>query len=884
MGDELKCARKTAVTALRELSSIRPWAFEFTPASSEPPTDAYLRKVEEADFVIWLIGAKTTPPVVSEINACIAAGRRLLAFKFPTAHRDETTRELIDNVSTYAKWQSVQDVTHFASHLKAAVSDEFIRGLRNPVSPARKHRLTELRRLSLANCKQMWTTLGVPEEVAAELASDESLGDVLQSPDPGVTLIIGDVGTGKTLAASRLYQHAASRALQDSSQPFPLFVNARDLREPLSDYIHRMSHGFCQPSIQPVFFVIDGLDEIGVTRANDLIAQVQAYADAANAKLTGVVTSRKLPGLKDVRRSIKMPAHDDDSAIHLMSRIAGRQVTLPECHAWSESVRDAARHPLFAVMIGTELRRTANLHLLRRNQLVSSLAEDALPPSRDDAATVDRLLQLLAVKTISAGRRVPKSAVSVRRFDQVLMTDSRLVDEHDGFVDFTLSIFREWYAARAIMERTVLLDDISRFSDRWIIPLAIAISSEDSEVQHALMRKLAWSDPGLASSVMAETDDNWQRDDDAGVFPESEMETARLVKDAMDAWKQGFGKLFPVTGPVTQNSRARNVVVRIVRERHIATTSWRNGAVNRGSSWHTLTLTEKFPFPKSWPWSMTKKLLVESLSDALKLKWFASESDDAARELAWVLALAVKRQGSLDATPISLREVLNRVVVLNRYIDDPMARWMSVSVGTAEFSNLEVALVERHLRTLLDGGARLIEDPWPSADRFPGSGGWVWNLYSGERLLDRTVAVYSAALRIYRAMVDKWFGAFSGRLQLYRLMPVRLEGRLVLSGEGGATDRGPGLDIRSRSLPFGEKSEVAFDLGPEEAFDVFSYWKEEQSNLCQVRPESATTLVPIVGSYALDVFHGRPATALAHRWLAGELHEMGWSSRWHVEP
>ena len=52
---------------------------------------------------------------------------------------------------------------------------------------------------------------------------------------------------------------------------------------------------------------------------------------------------------------------------------------------------------LFAVIIGTELRRRSEFHFSRKSQLVSNLAEAALLDSPDEAATVDRLLQLLAV-------------------------------------------------------------------------------------------------------------------------------------------------------------------------------------------------------------------------------------------------------------------------------------------------------------------------------------------------------------------------------------------------------------------------------------------------------------------------------------------------------
>ena len=95
MRPELTSARETAFTVLDEMDCVHPWAFEFTPASSESPSNAYLRRVEDADFVVWLIGGTTTPAVVDEITACITAGRRLLAFEFPAPHRDAETRALI---------------------------------------------------------------------------------------------------------------------------------------------------------------------------------------------------------------------------------------------------------------------------------------------------------------------------------------------------------------------------------------------------------------------------------------------------------------------------------------------------------------------------------------------------------------------------------------------------------------------------------------------------------------------------------------------------------------------------------------------------------------------------------------------------------------------
>ena len=57
MNHEMGPARIIAVDAIKRVECVRPWAFEFTPASSESADDAYLRKVREADFVVWLVGS-----------------------------------------------------------------------------------------------------------------------------------------------------------------------------------------------------------------------------------------------------------------------------------------------------------------------------------------------------------------------------------------------------------------------------------------------------------------------------------------------------------------------------------------------------------------------------------------------------------------------------------------------------------------------------------------------------------------------------------------------------------------------------------------------------------------------------------------------------------
>ena len=136
MNDVMEPARLIAVDAIKRVEFGRPWAFEFTPASSESADDAYLRKVREADFVVWLVGSETTQPVINEINEAIASARKMLVFKLPVNQRDSLTQEMIDQVGIYAKWEEVGSIEDLSKSITEAFSDEIVRAVRNPLHRA----------------------------------------------------------------------------------------------------------------------------------------------------------------------------------------------------------------------------------------------------------------------------------------------------------------------------------------------------------------------------------------------------------------------------------------------------------------------------------------------------------------------------------------------------------------------------------------------------------------------------------------------------------------------------------------------------------------------------------------------------------------------------
>ena len=891
MTDELKWAREEVVRTFKNFPFARPWAFEFTPASSESATDAYLRKVGDADFVVWLVGAQTRQPVVNEINTSIAKGRRLLVFKLPAEDRDALTEQLLCTTSTYCKWQTITTQSQLPQALAASISDEFIRAVRDP-PPARQRKLEQWRDLSIAKCRQSWITLGVPPDVATELANDRSVGDVLAAEDSGFQMVIAEAGAGKSLAASRFFQHAIEHALQDGTKPFPVFVNARDLNEPLDEYLDRRTAGLVHPPHQSTRIVVDGLDERGVSQANELILQIQYYVEA-HPESRFLATSRPLPGLKPPDQQSQIRALADEEIVELVGRIAGTTLRRIDLYSWTDSVRTATRRPLFAVMLGAELRQRPTMSFDEPVDLINRLAQHVVENSRHQGERVNELLQKLAVRAVSSGRRVRKSEVTLSHAEHRLLADTGLLGASETTIDFNHEVLREWYAARALVEDNVSIDDVVPGSDRWMTALKLVLDSDNWDARNALRHKLASSDPSLASLLMKETSRHRSEADVVNGPTESADQLGENLWKAMDSWRKGLGELFRMIGPVRADGRT--AAVGIHKNATTITTSWYRGAetlprvVNLSEDWNrdyrnldpgwAVLHTEMTPLGDEWPWRATRRYLVDALSQTILTRRLALFSPEAVRELVWAFALAITNQSEFDANRIGVREVLESVQQIALHATEAT---IAFKIRRLEVTPDELGLIKSCLERLLEKGADIVDDPWPSFDQTPSGsrrGLRTWDFYSRERVLERANAVYSVALQLYADMVDRWFGGFRNRLPFGRLFPLKLEGRLTTSSKAH-WEGAPSLSWRARALPEGKTSQVALEWGSGEDwedFDLLSFWKEEEDNLKLVRPGTDATPCPIRGEALPSIDSTRPVTDLVHSWLIGDLRELGWT-------
>jgi hypothetical protein len=400
MRPEIQWARDATVDALTKNPTLIPWAFEYTPASSEAADVSYLAKVREADFVIWLIGEMTTPPVRDEIAEAVAANKRIWAITLPADERDELTTELLRDVRGRAKTAAASTAAELRELLALTLSDEVIRALRDTPGLTRLALLEQLGRRSRARMVSRWVAVGLDAAEAISFADDPAVGapppNVLPDADQPLSILVGDVGAGKSVVAERALQRALLEARNRAGPPIPMFLHMRDTSGGVEPAIRVRADGLGDPRLQGAYVVIDGADEVPPDIAARVIEEARELAHAL-PQTRILITSRPTAALRrGVPERVELPALTAEEARALAGRVGGYEITVAAESGWPQSVRDAVRRPLFAILMGLN-RRSGRRAPQTTGQLLGELVEGAVDTGAANEAlpTLHKLARLV---------------------------------------------------------------------------------------------------------------------------------------------------------------------------------------------------------------------------------------------------------------------------------------------------------------------------------------------------------------------------------------------------------------------------------------------------------------------------------------------------------
>ena len=170
----------------------------------------------------------------------------------------------------------------------------------------------------------------------------------------------------------------------------------------------------------------------------------------------------------------------------------------------------------------------------------------------------------------------------------------------------------------------------------------------------------------------------------------------------------------------------------------------------------------------------------ELLSNELKSLRFALESQEGFHEFAYEFCSYLRRS-YFEARDI---QTPNEVIAyieseLSRYGGDPRTSIMFGYDREYNFTMSKLEVFRERVAELSRNGIDILTDPWPDPDKpWPeGRSSVRWfERYTDERLLQRTNAIFNAALRIYNDIVERWFSAFNKRGQMSHALPFQMRG------------------------------------------------------------------------------------------------------------
>lgn len=885
IGRDVQLARDQAAQILGKAPYLQPWVFEYTPASSEHLDDSYLRHVRESDVVIWLVGADTTEPVKKEIQEALSTQRRLWVFLFPENKRTAATTELLQQVGARVKRLELHRPEEFNQALELTFHDEIIRAWRRESSMSRLAVLEELGRASRARCIERWQSAGVPYQLSAELADNPSVG-LPRKPFPAtnnrVMLLVGDIGVGKSLFAERLLQEAIVAARHETDAPIPVYLEAIEINGRLEEYVRASAQESGDPRVQGAFIVVDDAHEVGLGQAAQLLRESRILAGSWPNSVI-VMTSRPIPGFGDAEEAITVQPLGEEDASAIISKVAGYPVTLGIRASWSQSIRETVRRPLFAVLMGSFLKGGPDSFPSSEVELMEHLIKRSLGNQGEPLHKANSLLRQLGGLSTDRGGPVPSAEVVSSRDELELLLGSTVVVDRKGALSFPLPIFREWFASQCLVTGNVKIEDLlqdGRRLERWRQAIIFAVGTLSYSSASALLGPITRGQPAVASIIVTEAITRWSDEGDESPLPPV-PEMGSRIRDAMDAWIQGIGPLARLTGPVKPDGTTCPLGLQI--NRRWVTTSWYRGnetvpdVMDLPPSTHVLGAYDP-TWPSihhrqvgnqpAWAWRDTHGELVESVTRLLDGRRLPMSDGPLLREEVWEFALSVAGHSSLYSESISLQAIRQSI---DEWLTPNLA---AINIGGRTYERVDLIRLVTEIDRLITDRQSYISEPWPSADKELFSSSWVWDLFSEERLLERTRAIYAGALVSYEQLVNQWFPNFADRLDTMIMLPARVHGILYRPERTTGFQSGPGIFWRLE--PLSPENSSFIDILPEDE----RHGRDDFGEFCErvraMRPKFSEWLGISEVHGILDVFGPRPATNLAYHWIASDLRRLSW--------
>lgn len=642
-----------------------------------------------------------------------------------------------------------------------------------------KARLNYLGRRSVDRNIRRLEALGVSGDVARSTAATLSVPLPTVVANDELTVLVGELGTGKSTEAERHHLAAIEEARSDPTARLPVLVTAREVAGSLLSEIQRLWGDVSDLPERGVHLIVDGLEEVGATRANALVVEVRSIMRELK-KSRVLLARRSLDVSADEGATLHVPPLDQEQAIEIVAAVAGRALGREEDN-WPPSVRDAVRRPLFAIGAGLSIRE--NQRPTSPADLIDAMARRATADV-DWSAAVD-LLGRAAAMSVDVGHgpiRLNEVANSVADERVIKATNLVRLDPHNRTVTWEVVLLAEWFAAQHVLRHPSLVTELAVEHgrlDRWRYVLSLATELAGSEALSRILDPVARRSPALAGWLLSR--ERKVAGEPLPPEPSASQWGVRL-RMAAEAFAEGLGPLVDLMTPFL-GGQVLPIGIGVRNEYasyawHIADPAgppirpfppspnplvnlegWRGGAHCR---------LDGRPV---WPWIEIFERLRDELARALEDGRLLCGPVPIAMEADWKLARDLIGRGGVSANAIAIDEIASIVEAHPDWSDESR---LQHGGDPARLGDARLALAR-----LQSMGVTEVRDVWPGPDRLEPWISWIPHRWTPERLRMRAELVVRAALEAYRETVDAWLPRFGGYLRLTAAWPVRFVGHLV---------------------------------------------------------------------------------------------------------
>ena len=767
-------------------------------------------------------------------------------------------------------WSTIA-ATVDAALLRAELADSLPQTIR---ALNRRDRLTMLQDASQRRVAATIAALGVGAAQAEELARRTLDRGATEPPLHKASVVVGDIGVGKTTELERLYHHAVAAAINDQHAPIPVLIGARvTMGRSLLRVVQEEVGDLGDPAMSGVYLLVDGLDEAAIDPADLVRECASLLAQCPGSTVVLATRPQELPpGL--LKLTVE-PLSETESAalVSLIDTSATERSMRPE-------VEEVLRRPLFAVRYALS-RRDGAPTPMQPAELVDAVGKEAAKGLSDE--TFELLTRLACLVIGTGGSDVALGQLDATVPQVARLSRSRILTFHGEAANFQLAVLTEWFAAQAILHdqavlRSALATPVA--ARRWRYALSQALSQASPYQADQIMQAMLRDRPSTAAWVFKQAlPPGWSRR--ANPAASTEGEAGRRIRTALRSWIDPWPILVE---KMTDHGELPALGV-AMDDSHL-TTAWRS---SHGSS--TLVehlppdahpLAARSPFWRSgqagtpingelWPWDWTFGFVKAQLERWITHLDLALDVAPSREELTWAYANEIlKKDALLRRDPISISD-LKAVVGRLRHDAPPGAVDVSYS------NKWRLSEAEEFIAELEAEDVAQLDPPWPTPDEPPG--GWVWANWSINRLLERVEATTTAGLNTYQAIVEAHLPRLAPDLSTYQLLPARVRGKLE-PGRADHADERPSFMWYVEPLSAGNDNGSFWTVGPSPGDDWSddTYWRDRRKQVALLRGDIAGQARLTLHGGEPDVFSRMPATAFALRLLKDDLHEFRWVS------